>query len=111
MTDSDLHRASVVTVEVGGLAVAPPPGAALRVRVLDDSLADAAHHVIASAEVPDWDGSTMQVRLDVPGWQRARRTVFAHAGATADIRPGDWITTTSFPVDAADVRVRLDRVG
>jgi hypothetical protein len=99
----------LVEVVVEGLD-RPPVGAPLRLDVRDTSLADVEAPLVAEtrAEVAAGESSRLQsVELEIPDASvdpRGRLTVFAHVDVDGDgaLSPGDFITTRSFPVPAAE---------
>ena len=99
----------LVEVVVEGLD-RPPVGAPLRLEVRDTALADVESPLVAEtrAEVAAGESSTLQsVELEIPDASvdpRGRLTAFVHVDVDADgaLSPGDFITTQSFPVPAAE---------
>lgn len=85
---------------------------------------------MSEVTVEDWDGRPLVVELPGPqldgnsgpatpgGRGPTNLVVFAHLGRSDDIAPGDWITTTAYPVplgpkaagDAPVVSVQLQPV-
>lgn len=94
-----------------------PPGAVVRVRVEDVSLADAPARTVAERVVPAASATSGPVRLTVGDIDpRARYAVRVHVDVqgSGTVTPGDLVSTAAHPVltfgHPSAVRVPLRRV-
>ena len=107
----------LVTGEI--LLPAPLSGATVAVRLQDVSMADARALVVAEQVIRGAEGDRIPFKLygTPPDDERARYVVAVHIRMHrgSDVRPGDYITTQSYPVlqhgYPDHVTVRVQRVG